>query len=210
MSSRRNKAARRAQSLKGAPSAISSRSDVLIAVADAPQSGDNSIARPESLSSSTCLAGEPNPAWLPKPTAANALLEARACARESTNSNHASTDALQFLRPSDVCRLLRISKPTLWRLRRTTGFPEPTELTDRVIGWRRSEIEVWLATRFGGTRASNRSSQALQPAVSREVRNSPPLEPDPALLKPKTSHRSKRAERRTSDEQLTLLLTFRR
>jgi prophage regulatory protein len=52
-----------------------------------------------------------------------------------------------FLRLNDVCGLLRISKPTLWRLRRTGLFPEQTELTDRVTAWRRSEIEDWLSER---------------------------------------------------------------
>jgi len=35
---------------------------------------------------------------------------------------------LQFLRIADVCRLLRISKPTLWRLRQSCGFPSPTHM----------------------------------------------------------------------------------
>jgi predicted DNA-binding transcriptional regulator AlpA len=61
-------------------------------------------------------------------------------------------DALQLLRVNDVCRLLRNSKPTLWRLRRAKAFPEPTELTDRVIAWRRSEVEAWLRARYEGRR----------------------------------------------------------
>jgi predicted DNA-binding transcriptional regulator AlpA len=208
MSSRRNEATRRPPSLKGAHTATSSRSDVTI-TADGGLGDARSISGPKSSSSRSCPAGDPNPAWLPTASAANALLEARARTRQSTKSNDAPTDALQFLRPSDVCRLLRISKPTLWRLRRVTGFPEPTELTDRVIAWRRSEIEAWLATRFGGTRASNRSSQAVRPAVNHEVQISPRLDPAAAPPKSKTSRRSKHADPRTSDEQLTFLLTFR-
>ena len=30
---------------------------------------------------------------------------------------------LQFLRAADVCALLRISRPTLWRMRRDRQFP---------------------------------------------------------------------------------------
>jgi predicted DNA-binding transcriptional regulator AlpA len=65
--------------------------------------------------------------------------------------------SLQLLRINDVCKLLRISKPTLWRLRRASDFPEPTEVTDRLIAWRKSEVEEWLMTRqIGrGRRASN-------------------------------------------------------
>jgi len=56
-------------------------------------------------------------------------------------------DGLQLLTPTDVCRLLRISKPTLWRLRRSGDFPEPIAVTERIFGWRRREIDAWLASR---------------------------------------------------------------
>src|SRR5690348_6082630 len=70
---------------------------------------------------------------LPSAEMANAYLEARARAKQRAERSNISPDPLQYLRASDVCRLLRISKPTLWRLRRTRGFPEPTEVTDRLI-----------------------------------------------------------------------------
>jgi len=54
---------------------------------------------------------------------------------------------LQLLRIEDVCRLLCISKPTLWRLRRRSGFPSPTAVTERVVAWRESEIQTWISTR---------------------------------------------------------------
>jgi prophage regulatory protein len=54
---------------------------------------------------------------------------------------------LQFLRASEVCALLRISRPTLWRLRRDREFPAPTSLSRRSIGWRQSEVEQWLDSR---------------------------------------------------------------
>lgn len=52
---------------------------------------------------------------------------------------------LQLLRIRDVCRLLRISQPTLWRLRHDHRFPEPTEVTGRIVAWRQSDIEAWIA-----------------------------------------------------------------
>ena len=57
------------------------------------------------------------------------------------------SDTLQFLRISDVCRLLRISKPTLWRLRQSSDFPTPTQLSDRAIGWSRGDIQTWVNVR---------------------------------------------------------------
>jgi predicted DNA-binding transcriptional regulator AlpA len=56
-------------------------------------------------------------------------------------------DSLQLLTVTDVCQLLRISKPTLWRIRRSGDFPDPTTVTERIFGWRRSEIDGWLASR---------------------------------------------------------------
>ena len=53
----------------------------------------------------------------------------------------------QYLRINDVCRLLRISKPTLWRLRQRADFPAPTQLSDRAIGWSRADLESWLEAR---------------------------------------------------------------
>lgn len=61
-------------------------------------------------------------------------------------------DALQLLTVTDVCKLLRISKPTLWRLRRSGDFPDPTTVTERIFGWRRGEIDEWLASRQSSRR----------------------------------------------------------
>ena len=52
-----------------------------------------------------------------------------------------------LLRIIDVCRWLKISKPTFWRLRREADFPAPIAITDRVIGWERDEIQSWLEAR---------------------------------------------------------------
>ena len=49
-------------------------------------------------------------------------------------------------------RYLPLSRATIWRLARDheqTGFPLPVRLSDRAIGWRRSEILQYLATRQG-------------------------------------------------------------
>jgi prophage regulatory protein len=79
------------------------------------------------------------------PANANAALEQGATLRRRSLGE--ALDALQLLTVSDVCRLLRISKPTLWRLRRSGDFPEPTTVTERIFGWRRSELDAWLESR---------------------------------------------------------------
>jgi predicted DNA-binding transcriptional regulator AlpA len=70
----------------------------------------------------------------------------------ATAEDAALASSLQYLRISDVCRLLRISKPTLWRLRQSSDFPAPTQLSDRAIGWSRDEIQTWVHARRHPTR----------------------------------------------------------
>jgi prophage regulatory protein len=67
---------------------------------------------------------------------------------------------LQYLRIGDVCRLLRISKPTLWRLRQSSDFPPPTQLSDRAIGWSRDEIQTWVEARRQGSAKEPRRREA--------------------------------------------------
>ncbi len=145
---------------------------------------------------------------LPNSSAATAFLESRARASERRASGEAVLDALQFVRVNDVCRLLRISKPTLWRLRRAHAFPEPTELTDRVIAWRRSEVEARLRERAGvGHSSTARGSNQPPPPVTegdatRITKKAPPA---PTSI----SRRRTKAHRNQSDERLVLPLIAR-
>ena len=71
----------------------------------------------------------------------------------ATTRRHTPNDATSripvapLLRIADICRWLRISKPTFWRLRRQTDFPSPVAISDRVLGWPREEIQTWLDAR---------------------------------------------------------------
>ena len=47
----------------------------------------------------------------------------------------------------EVCELVGLSRWTIRRLRRTRDFPEPLQLTDVKIGWRKSIINAWLDSR---------------------------------------------------------------
>lgn len=146
---------------------------------------------------------------LPNSSAATEFLESRARGSAGRANGAVLLDALQFVRVNDVCRLLRISKPTFWRLRRAHAFPEPTELTDRVIAWRRSEVEAWLRERAGGrqssaARASNQPPPPLTGSgdASWAAKN---RKPAPTSI----SRRRTKAQRNQSDEQLVLPLIAR-
>ncbi|RMA61643.1 AlpA family transcriptional regulator [Acidovorax sp. 100] len=52
-------------------------------------------------------------------------------------------------RPKQVAVLLDISRATLSRWRKTPGFPQPVQLGPRCVGFLRSDIDAWLASRKG-------------------------------------------------------------
>ena len=82
--------------------------------------------------------------WLPDIQAITKFDERQ---RQLARPHSEVINALQLLTVTDVCQLLRMSEPTLWRLRRAGNFPEPMTVTERIFGWRESEIEAWLRAR---------------------------------------------------------------
>ena len=131
--------------------------------------------------------------------AATRVLTPGARTRRLKDAADAALDSLQYLRINDVCRLLRISKPTLWRIRRTQDFPKASAVTDRVIAWRRSEVEEWLRARSTG-----RTAMAVRPRMAdlpKPISASAiyPIESEASSGRHQTQRPSK-----APDEQLTL------
>jgi predicted DNA-binding transcriptional regulator AlpA len=55
---------------------------------------------------------------------------------------------IQLLSPNKVAELLGISRVTLWRMRQEDDtFPSPYQITERRIGFLKSEIEAWVMSR---------------------------------------------------------------
>lgn len=54
---------------------------------------------------------------------------------------------LQLLRPAQVASLLNVHRCTLWRWMKAGNFPEPVKLGAKATGFRRSDVEAWLASR---------------------------------------------------------------
>ena len=50
-----------------------------------------------------------------------------------------------LLLPDEVRARVRLSEPTIYRLRRAGRFPAPLRLGPKRIAWRESEIEAWIA-----------------------------------------------------------------
>lgn len=53
----------------------------------------------------------------------------------------------KILRRREVERHTQLSKATLYRLIRAGAFPRPIKLGERAVGWRREEIDQWIASR---------------------------------------------------------------
>lgn len=58
--------------------------------------------------------------------------------------------ATAILRLPEVLRITNLSRTTIWRWIKQGEFPAPMQLggnTSRSIGWRRHDIDDWIATR---------------------------------------------------------------
>src|SRR3954454_9748531 len=81
--------------------------------------------------------------------AERALALKQAAGTQESLNEHPSrgqpTDPLLF--PPEVRALVRLSEPTVYRLRRKGKFPPPILLGERRIAWRQSSILAWLASR---------------------------------------------------------------
>lgn len=53
-----------------------------------------------------------------------------------------------FIDVKEVSRLCGgLARSTIWRMTKKGTFPAPVQLSERRIGWRRSDIEAWLRSR---------------------------------------------------------------
>ena len=53
----------------------------------------------------------------------------------------------RVMRSAEVCRLTGLTPSTLSRYRRAGNFPPPRQLGPRRVGWLKSDVEKWLASR---------------------------------------------------------------
>jgi prophage regulatory protein len=50
----------------------------------------------------------------------------------------------EILRQREVLQITKLSRTTIWRLRKQRRFPEPLHISVGVKGWLRSDIERWM------------------------------------------------------------------
>ena len=61
---------------------------------------------------------------------------------------------MEIIRQIQLCKLLSVSKPTLYRMEKRGDLPKRFQLSDRAIGWLKSDIENWM----GGKKIIQESS----------------------------------------------------
>ena len=51
---------------------------------------------------------------------------------------------MKIIRPTQLANQLGVSKSTLWRLEKSGELPKRVTISERIVGWRESDIEEWL------------------------------------------------------------------
>lgn len=52
-----------------------------------------------------------------------------------------------FYRKPELLKLLGISDTTLWRMEQAGEFVKRKQITSRLVGWNRAEVDNWIASR---------------------------------------------------------------
>lgn len=53
----------------------------------------------------------------------------------------------KIIRASELAKMLTVSKPTLWRMEKRGELPPKIRITERISGWRTSDILKWIEER---------------------------------------------------------------
>ncbi|WP_138430918.1 helix-turn-helix transcriptional regulator [Fodinibius saliphilus] len=53
----------------------------------------------------------------------------------------------RIIRPSELQDILGVTSSTLWRMEKEGRLPARIKISERAVGWRKSDIEEWIANR---------------------------------------------------------------
>ncbi|MBO6622466.1 MAG: AlpA family phage regulatory protein [Balneola sp.] len=54
---------------------------------------------------------------------------------------------LEVIRPKALSKILSVSLPTLWRMEQRGDLPKRVSISERAVGWLKSDIEEWLESK---------------------------------------------------------------
>jgi prophage regulatory protein len=66
----------------------------------------------------------------------------------------------RLLRDDEVRAITGLSRTVRWRLARQGKFPKPIAITNRLHGWKLSDIQRWIAERIAASEARQRGEDA--------------------------------------------------
>ena len=66
--------------------------------------------------------------------------------REFHLNNHGHVDD-RLIRARELCQIIGLSRPTLWRMEKAGNFPKCRRITAGTVGWLESEVNHWINTR---------------------------------------------------------------
>lgn len=84
-----------------------------------------------------------------------------------------------FLSDRDCGERYGVSKVTVWRWRKTAGFPAPITLSPGCVRWRLSDLEAWEATRGGASSAQPADAGGVRRETHTEAFADPQIEGGP-------------------------------
>jgi prophage regulatory protein len=53
----------------------------------------------------------------------------------------------RFIRLPELLTIVGVSRASIWNYVKAQTFPQPVKLSPRLVGWRESEVQNWIATR---------------------------------------------------------------
>lgn len=54
---------------------------------------------------------------------------------------------LEVIRAKELSKILSVSLPTLWRMEKRGDLPRKVSISERAVGWLKSDIEAWLESK---------------------------------------------------------------
>lgn len=66
---------------------------------------------------------------------------------EAAPTTNAPTQSDRILKAPEVIEMTGLSRTTIWRMEKTGQFPARVSLGVGSVGWRESEVKIWLSSR---------------------------------------------------------------
>ncbi len=54
---------------------------------------------------------------------------------------------MEFLRETEVCQKVKLSRVTIWRMEKNGLFPKRRQVAPKSVRWLRQEVEEWMQSR---------------------------------------------------------------